>query len=72
MEALKRMAEMIAAGVEVGAALLMAYGALEAMVGAVRAIVCAHSNCAELDRHWSARCNRRHSDIPELLHRERS
>jgi uncharacterized membrane protein len=39
MESLKRMAEMIAAGVEVAAALLIAYGALEAMVSAVRAII---------------------------------
>ena len=39
MESLRRMAEMIAAGVEVGAALLIAYGALEALYGAARAIV---------------------------------
>jgi uncharacterized membrane protein len=39
MEALKKMAEMIAAGVEVAAALLIAYGALEATYGAVRAIL---------------------------------
>ena len=39
MESLKRIAEMIAAGVEVAAALMIAYGALEALVGAVRAVV---------------------------------
>ena len=39
MDSLKRMAEIIAAGVEVGAALLIAYGALEALYGAARAIV---------------------------------
>jgi len=39
MESLKRMAEMIAAGVEVAAALIIAYGALEALYGTVRAII---------------------------------
>jgi uncharacterized membrane protein len=39
MESLKRMAEMIAAGVEVAAALIIAYGALEALYGAARAVV---------------------------------
>jgi len=39
MDSLKRMAEIIAAGVEVGAALLIAYGALEALYGAARAIL---------------------------------
>jgi uncharacterized membrane protein len=39
MESLKRMAEMIAAGVEVAAALIIAYGALEALYGAARSIV---------------------------------
>jgi uncharacterized membrane protein len=39
MESLKRMAEVIATGVEVAAALIIAYGALEALYGAVRAIV---------------------------------
>jgi len=39
MDALKRMAETIAAGLEVGAALIIAYGALEALYGAARAIV---------------------------------
>jgi uncharacterized membrane protein len=39
MDALRRMAEMIAAGVEVAAALIIAYGALEALYGAVRSIV---------------------------------
>jgi uncharacterized membrane protein len=39
MEVVKHMAELIATGVEVAAALLIAYGALEAMIGAVRAII---------------------------------
>ena len=39
MESLKRVAELIAAGVEVAAALIIAYGAMEALYGAVRAIV---------------------------------
>jgi uncharacterized membrane protein len=39
MESLKRMAEWIATGVELAAALLIAYGALEAIYGAVRAII---------------------------------
>jgi uncharacterized membrane protein len=39
METLKRMAEMVATGVEVAAALIIAYGALEALFGSVRSIV---------------------------------
>ena len=39
MESLKRLAEMIAVGVELAAALIIAYGALEALYGAVRAII---------------------------------
>ena len=39
MELLRQFAEMIAAGVEVAASLIIAYGALEALYGSVRAVI---------------------------------
>lgn len=53
MESLKRMAEMIAAGVEVGAALIIAYGALEALFGVVRAIIKRHSKTGLRKDTWT-------------------
>lgn len=43
MDSLRWVAEMIATGVEVAAALIIAYGALEAIYGSVRAIVGKHT-----------------------------
>jgi hypothetical protein len=54
MEALKKMAEMIAAGVEVAATLLIAYGALEALYGAVRAIITPRTKTGMRKDIWTA------------------